>query len=170
MELGRQGSYLQCPSRSQSEALLIHKTKLMAHYDQETQQGADLPDLDSQTRSFIGPRGWFCPHPAKELSHSSTCCKVSSSHIWLEGLAETSWSCAAQQPSHQEVGRQSWLLPEQSQYWVWRVPLLCIGRVINSKPRLRVATSPSPLENLFGKLRIAWDGSSPIHSSKRAET
>ena len=45
------------PSRYQSEALLIHISNLVAYTDQRIQQGADLPDVDSQIRNFAGPKG-----------------------------------------------------------------------------------------------------------------
>lgn len=44
-------------------------TKLGVHSDQEIRWGADLPDLDPQIRSFVGPRVWFVQQLAESQPH-----------------------------------------------------------------------------------------------------
>lgn len=101
--------------------------------DQEIQQGADLPNLDPQTRSSGGPRIWFaCPHPRQKLKHSPTCygeCFLVpyDQKGWPQLLESVSQWCLSQ-----ETSRQSRLSPEQIQYWAWSIPMLCTGRGINS--------------------------------------
>ena len=58
---------LPVPRRYQSEALLIHISNLVAYTDQRIQQGADLPDVDSQIRNFAGPKGWFAHTQARSF-------------------------------------------------------------------------------------------------------
>lgn len=61
------------------------------------------------------------------------CRQGTKSHpAWPEGLVRTPRKCSAQWCSGTKAGGQSWPLPEQSQYWVWRIFMLHM-------PRLRVA-------------------------------
>ena len=85
---------------------------------------------------------------------------MSSGHFWPDGLPGAFGSRVAQQLSCQE----EWELTSSR-----AKPTLATDRESNSQPRLRVVPSTSQLENLLGKLRVAWSGLSSTHPGKGAE-
>lgn len=92
-----------------------------------------------------------CPQLGKELNHSPTTFgELSSGTTWPEGPVTTPGSCVAQQCLRWEVGRQSWSLPQQSQYWAWTIPLLYRQGLLIAKTE--VALGPPNQRAYLGNL------------------
>lgn len=88
--------------------------------------GWDLPNLCTQIEVLLPhtqARSWIRAPLAVENVFQSQLTR---------GLNKTPENCAAQQHSSWEVGRQTSLPSEQSQYRIWTFLVLCTGKGINS--------------------------------------
>lgn len=87
---------------------------------------------------------------------------------FIRRAGNSSWKLCGPAVVQPRGSGQSWLPPEQSQYWAWKLPMLCTGRGLIEKAE--GSSQPSKPESLFGKLRVAWSISSPSHPGREAET
>lgn len=111
--------------------------------DRGTPWGADLPHLDPQTRSFCLPWSQFSHAQARcRVTVPATVERVFWPHL-TRGAGDKSWKLCGPRALQPRGGQAEIMAPEQSQPRTRRLPLLRLGKRINSD-KAESSYQPSP--------------------------
>lgn len=136
---------------------LICRTKSWAHSDQGTQQGAGLPDSETQTRSFASSKAWFTHTQAR-----SRITAPSTMGEWLltRRTGDNCWKQCG--PAALELrGRQAELITPRAKPVLGMEHSHATHRygVIHSQG-YKGTSQTLPVRGLFGRVRTAENGPS----------